>query len=340
MSLTTRAVSVCSSYKNRGTSVKLVQSRMSYQSDPDKLWRAVAVGDADLCLDLLKRHHQIPGYVDFQGERRSTTPLCCAIQYSYLALTYEKDGPLGHFLLVVKHLLDYGADASVVSNDGSTALHCAVMYTHTNEFMHLLFANSPDLDVNVKVDGRTPLMVVISDTCNHREIYKDRIYKDRVLALLEHGAHVDTVDMHGNSLLHQICTVDEWTLNTLEKYNVDINRRGQFGRTPIHHALNEERDTMYWAARDNNEYVCDTDTIDLLLSHGANIYITDDAGRSAEQFAMFLFPEDHPIRELFAMYTRRMAFAMGTHRLTNPDCLVQVLPTEVVQIINSYLYPN
>jgi ankyrin repeat protein len=308
---------------------------MSYQSDPDKLWRAVADGDADLCLDLLKRHHQIPGYVDFQGERRSTTPLCCAIQNSYLALTYEKDGPLGHFLLVVKHLLDYGADASFVSNDGSTALHWAVLYTHTNEFMHLLFANSPDLDVNVKVDGRTPLMVVISDTCNHREIYKDR-----VLALLEHGAHVDTVDMHGNSLLHQICTVDEWTLNTLETYHADINQMGQFGRTPIHHALNEERDAMYWAARDNNRYVSDTGTIDLLLSHGANIYITDDAGRSAEQFAMSLFPEeDHPIRELFAMYTRRMAFAMGTHRRTNPDdCLVQVLPTDVVQLINSYLY--
>jgi ankyrin repeat protein len=307
---------------------------MSHQSNPDQLWYAARNGNVALCLDLLWTHQNTPGYVDHQSELHGTTPLCCALEHCHRRF-HENDVHLGQYLLVVECLLQHGADVSVVCEDGSTALHWAVRAGFTIDYMQMILKNSPYLDVNVKVDGKTPLMTVVSSTCDY-----GGVYRGQVLALLAHGAEVDTVDMYGNSLLHQICTVDDWMLSTLIQYNVDINLKCM-GRTPLHHAIHESYDTMYWAARDGNEYVIDTETVETLLSHGANVYIEDNEKRTAEELAVSLFPRGHPILNIFEIYGAKaasaLAFASGTHRRNYADCLVKPLPPEIVKIVHGYL---
>jgi ankyrin repeat protein len=281
---------------------------MSHQSDPYQLWRAAEKGNADLCFRLLQAHQNTPGYVDRQPEHYGTTPLCSALEHCDRRFS-GNDEHLGQYSLVIKYLLRYGADVSVVCVDGSTALHWAVQAAFSIDYLRMILENSPDIDVNVKVGGKTPLMTVVSSTCDYGSVYKAQ-----ALALLAHGAYVDTIDNYGNSLLHQICTIDAWMVSTLVRYHVDINRKCR-GQTPLHNAIHECFDTyQQCAARDGseyvkNEYVVNTETVDTLISCGADVYITDDKRRTAVQLAVSLFPRGHPIRNIFEKYGTKAASA-------------------------------
>ena len=274
--------------------------------DPGLLWQAAWDGNAYICLELLKKHSHIHGYVDHQDERSGTTPLCGALRNSYRVSR-------GKYFLVVKHLLQYGANVSVVCDDGSTALHWAVENAPlvNDDFIHPLFESCPYLDVNVKVDGATPLMTALS--C---PVYS----RPQVSELLKHGARVNTIDKNGNSLLHQR-TVDEWELDTLKSYHIDIDRKCN-GRTPLHHAIHQYR----WHPPSQI-----AETVELLLSRGASINITDEAGRTAQELAVFLLPEDSHIREMFT--SRAVPFAMGHHRRLGEGSRLMGLDPEMLRMI-------
>jgi hypothetical protein len=73
------------------------------------------------------------------------------------------------------------------------------------------------------------------------------------------------------------------------------------------------------------------DEVKLLISHGADMYAEDDAGRTVVQVAENLLPAGNPV--LQALQLRKLAFAMGTHPRNNENCLVGNLPPEVMRMM-------
>jgi hypothetical protein len=306
-----------------------------FDPDPEDLWWAARDGNIEEVTYLLNQYHQISDYIDHRDDDYGTTPLIVAIQFSHVF--NRRPGPDfdltdGH-LEVVELLISRGADVSVECDEGNTALYWTVRNAPSNEYLDLLL-ETPGIDINKKVDGRTALMDAVASKC-----YRSRQdWKHQVSAILcHHGIDTNTLDGKGNSLLHQVSSADEWLLKQLKPFNIDINRICN-GRTPLLCAIEKERMSFRLNGEIRNGFA---GVVKALLISGADIQITDDEGRTAVEAAESFVPVDEQAMLILREREFRdkfIVFATGTHRGGNhPDCRLHNFSPEIVRKI---MYPG
>ena len=303
-----------------------------HDPDPEDLWASARDGNIEQVAYLLNQYHMISDYMNHRDDEDGTTPLIVAIKYSHIFSSVHFDRITGldfdhtnRHLAVVKLLLRCGADVSVECNSGTTALYWAMLRAPSNEYMDLLI-ETPGIDIDQKVNGCTALMLAIDD-----KYYRPFNWKYQVSTLLHHGADTTTLDGNGNSILHQRCSPDQWLLDTLRPFNIDVNRRCELGRTPLLYAID-----FFKRQRNGGIFEEFASVVSALLENGADIQIKDDTGRLAIEVAGSFIPEDHHAMLLLRekdFRDRMMVFATGTHRRNHPDCNVRDFYPEVIRMI-------
>jgi hypothetical protein len=307
-------------------------TKMSDQlADPMELWRAARQGEAQMCRDLLQRNHTNPGYIncilsDYYDH--GMTALVMAIKHSRKYERYRHSGHAAAHLEVVKVLLVYGADVSVICDDGTTALHWAVKSAPTNEYMYLVLRNLPRAQVDVKVHGSTALMTAV-------KLKQRRLWKYQVLALLDKGADAHTLDNQGNSLLHQSCETGEKLLDILQPYHVDVNLQCENGNTPLITTIGQEyRHIQRYGGNIGFKYY-----VEKLLSYGADVSIKNNFDRTAIQCASVWLGPTAYVRilleeqRLLHEQNRMLAFAEGSHPRNHRSSYVSNLEPELFRMI-------
>ncbi|XP_067648871.1 ankyrin repeat domain-containing protein 50-like [Haliotis asinina] len=160
---------------------------------------------------------------------------------------------------VFKFLMRNGANASQVDDYGNNVLHLACRSREMDVVKYLLSQTS--VDINRKGDkGRTPLMVAV--------IYK---YRDVFEFLMQNGADVSQVDDKGDNVLHCACLHGQLGVvkHLLSQTNIEINRRGKDGRTPLMVAVIQ-----------GLRYV-----MELLIRNGADVSQVDEEGNNVLHLA-------------------------------------------------------
>ena len=158
----------------------------------------------------------------------------------------------GGFLEVVTMLLARGASVNVTDEEEWTPLLSAASAGRLGVVRALVEVGA---DVNATTSrGGTPLAYACSK--NHLDV---------AAFLLEQGAKVDAKDANGDTPLHRAARHEAVVQLLLEKGGtLKRNKRGQ---TPLHRA-----------AEEGSEAVCK-----LLLKHGGDATMRDDAGQTAQQ---------------------------------------------------------
>ncbi|XP_067668045.1 ankyrin repeat domain-containing protein 50-like [Haliotis asinina] len=153
---------------------------------------------------------------------------------------------------LVDFLVKKGADVKLVDGIGNNILHWACFGGHVPMVKHVVSKNIGDINCRGR-DERTPLM------CVARQGNKEMFH-----LLVSKGGLTSQVDADGNNILHLAC----WGGNIeiveyiLSHDDVDINGRGQFGRTPLMAAAYKGHGKIF----------------DLLVTKGADHTAVDDAG--------------------------------------------------------------
>ena len=151
---------------------------------------------------------------------------------------------------------ELGVDAA--SSRGDTAL-MGVSRRGDEQLVDTLLAHQANPNVADKKHGYTPLRLAAEN--NHLPIVK---------RLVEHGAHLNTVDVLGDSaVLRAALRGNVAVVEALRDAGADLNLAGAGGMTPLLWAI-------YW-----NEKA----TVKALLAGGANIRILNNAGISAVELA-------------------------------------------------------
>ncbi|XP_046365595.2 ankyrin repeat and KH domain-containing protein 1-like [Haliotis rufescens] len=153
---------------------------------------------------------------------------------------------------VFEFLVSKGVNVSQVDDYGDNTLHWACRGGHLGMARYLLSKYSLDINSRGKY-GSTPLMKAASD--GHREMF---------WFLESFGANVSQVDDDGDNILHYASSGGhpEMVKYILSQDFVDINRRGNYGGTPLMRAA----------------YNGNIQVFDLLVSKGGQTPLTDDNG--------------------------------------------------------------
>jgi ankyrin repeat protein len=155
-------------------------------------------------------------------------------------------------LSAVKVLFGFGADLSIVDEDGYNALHIAARMCK-NEAINWVLDNGA-IDINsTTADGYSAVMYAMADG----EL-------DSVMLLFERGALLSTVDNNGDSLLHDAVRSgsNECVNFLLENSAIDVNTAATNGTTPMTVALSRS----------------DLASAKLLVEKGANLFMKNDEG--------------------------------------------------------------
>ncbi|XP_071098473.1 uncharacterized protein [Haliotis cracherodii] len=143
-------------------------------------------------------------------------------------------------------LVSKGADLTLTDDDKDTVLHLACQGGNRSIVEHLL----PSFDINCRGQyDRTALMVAAM--CAQ---------KDVVDLLVSKGADLTLTDDHKNTTLHLACQDGNRSIVEHLLPSFDINCRGQYDRTALMVAA----------------MCAQKDVVDLLVSKGADIAMTDD----------------------------------------------------------------
>ncbi|XP_048251779.1 uncharacterized protein LOC124117625 isoform X2 [Haliotis rufescens] len=153
-------------------------------------------------------------YINGRGEN-DWTPVMCAVAFGKEDiidyLTYEKNS------IGLKKELK--SDFKLSDINTNTVLHLACRFGNKSTVESLL----PHTDINARGNnGQTPLMCAL---------FSER--KETFDLLVSMKADITMTDDDNNSLLHLSCHVDDASLVVPIVPNVDINRRGKHGWTPL-----------------------------------------------------------------------------------------------------------
>jgi ankyrin repeat protein len=151
-------------------------------------------------------------------------------------------------------LLDRGANFDAKDESENTPLHLSSIFGH-DEIVDLLIQHKVDVDM-FNAQGQAPLHLA--------SLYGN---PESIKLLLAAGAKINIRDADGNIPLHiAVLFRHPENLDEILKANPDIDAINTEGCTPFHLAVR----------RPDNEKA-----IDLLIQHGADLSITDPAGRNA-----------------------------------------------------------
>jgi len=159
----------------------------------------------------------------------------------------------------VTALIDHGADVGAKENQGCTPLHLAARNGHTDTVTALITQHNAD--VGAKDDlGYTPLHLAARNG-----------HTDTVTVLITAGTDVHAKTNRGDTPLHHAALSGQTDIVTalITQLNADVDAKNKPGRTPLHLAA-------YWSH---------TDTVNTLIQHGANPYILNSIGGTAQEVA-------------------------------------------------------
>uniref|UniRef100_A0A8C6Y1Q3 B-cell lymphoma 3 protein n=1 Tax=Naja naja TaxID=35670 RepID=A0A8C6Y1Q3_NAJNA len=129
---------------------------------------------------------------------------------------------------LVKLLLSHGASPMVLDRHGQSALHLACEHSSLRCLQELLKGNLVTLDLEARnFEGFTPLHLAVAS-----------LSRDMVLALLDHGADVDAVDMKSgrSPLLHAVENNNLDMVELLLQHGANVNAQSYGGNTALHTA--------------------------------------------------------------------------------------------------------
>jgi len=222
---------------------------------------------------------------------------------------------------IVELLISYGADVHVRDKRGRTPLH----YASKREVAELLIRHGADVNARDR-DGRTPLHTAINVIETLLSYGADPNIRDErglppvyyvvdhkkceaammLLRVTDRNIIINTRDENGDTLLHAAASsgCKEVTAE-LVKY-IDVNAKNHDGNTPLHDALFSDA----------------TEIVKLLINHGANVYIQNNAGISPLQLILSRCRKDYPCAEILELIFDRttvdiaiLKYAFNTEQL-------------------------
>ncbi|XP_046546810.1 ankyrin repeat domain-containing protein 50-like [Haliotis rubra] len=145
-----------------------------------------------------------------------------------------------------------GSDLGCVDDNGDSILHVACIGGHVTMVECIISLDIVDINSGGQYGG-TPLMAAAEG--GHRDVLD---------LLISKGGDVSLVDDYNNNILHVVCIGGNADIvkYVLSKHVVDINSRGEYGRTPV-----------MIAARWGHKGV-----FDLLVSRGGDVALVSDHG--------------------------------------------------------------
>ncbi|EXJ72482.1 uncharacterized protein A1O5_04987 [Cladophialophora psammophila CBS 110553] len=207
---------------------------LTYPRSTSSLWFAAFCGLKFLCKYLLEHGHPV------DEESSGSNALCAAARAGHKDVVLllldsgasvdgiETSIPLFEAIktgnkTIIDILLSRGAQVTLTSQDGRSALHEAVV-SNRPEIASLLINRGANVNSKTKADHWTPLHSAIAN-------------RNTKLAslLLQHGAEVDTKTVDGETALHISADYDfgDGALLLLNA-NADPDKTNRFGRTALH----------------------------------------------------------------------------------------------------------
>ncbi|MFC2124625.1 ankyrin repeat domain-containing protein [Bacteroidota bacterium] len=190
----------------------------------DDLINAIAYQDLDKVKSLIETGVDINFQYDADGS--GTTPLMMACMYN--------------FADIAKYLLDKGADVSIISNRGTTALMGAAAVS--GEMVDLLLAKGADISVKDR-DGNSAYMYSISG------VLSDRVGFEVPQKFLDKGVDVDESADSGaiagyTTLMMAAGNKRPDIVKFLAENGADVNTKAGDGQTPLGMAERENDQEM------------------------------------------------------------------------------------------------
>ncbi|XP_056016917.1 ankyrin repeat domain-containing protein 50-like [Ostrea edulis] len=157
---------------------------------------------------------------------------------------------------IAKLLIEHGANVNEQDERGNTALHASAYYTDTLDCMTVLLNNNANPNVS-NCDGITPMLMALETRPEKR---------DRIQALVDHGANINARDNSGYFALQSACIFPDQdnVVAYLLKNGANINARNGNGETALY-------------AASNTGYLRNVKT---LLQYGADINLCSKTGLS------------------------------------------------------------
>lgn len=289
----------------------------------------------DTLLTLFKRDPNLKNLIDAQN-CAGNTPLIRASKYNATAVAVE--------------LIDRGAAVNVINEDDCTALH----YARTAALASKLLAKEPALLNQCNEDGETPLYLaasrgrteVVDVLLKHNpDLYILNELKDSVLHNVKNGVIAEKLlekdkenkllnlrNCCGETPLHVASRyVKPDVIDVLLKHNPDLYILKNTGASVLHFApdaataskiLDMDKEhkllnlctkngetPLHYAASNSRE-----DVVEELLKRGADPYILNIEGKSAEQCALFLNVSTklkQAMSSTFEVYKRKLRYSIG-----------------------------
>ncbi|XP_046562347.1 serine/threonine-protein phosphatase 6 regulatory ankyrin repeat subunit C-like [Haliotis rubra] len=182
---------------------------------------------------------------------KRTLDLECRGQYGRTALM--KAAEKGH-RGVYDLLVSKGSNVSVLDDDGNNVLHVACCGGDVHMVKHVLCNKQFGIEDRGKF-GRTPLMMAA-------EKGNIRVFD----SLISRACDFKALDFHGYNVLHVACFSGniDMVSHVLTKTNIDIESKGQYGRTPLMASANKGHRGLF----------------EFLVTKGSDVSAVDDDGNN------------------------------------------------------------
>jgi ankyrin repeat protein len=179
--------------------------------------------------------------------------------------------------VIVKVLLEQGANINLTDKNGQNALHIALQNSEVNmRIIKLLIDKGIDVETKDQ-KGKTPLHFCCS-----------RLHYDALIMLLNHDLPTKVVTKKKRNLLHAIWRQrkpNKNVMSSLISKRVDINVKDFRGRTPLHYTCCRDFDLLDLCSFDHSD-TSKANIISCLLENGASVNAKDLENKSILYFAV------------------------------------------------------
>lgn len=145
---------------------------------------------------------------------------------TYVTSTFDENG-----ILLIKLLLENGADINYKNYNGYTAIMCAAEYNKNNEIFEFLYKTGAFINVNT---GKGETITILASRNENPKILN---------FLLENTENFDSEDFYGKTSLIHAC--ENGLLDNVElllKKKIDVNHKDNFSKSALDYACEKSED--------------------------------------------------------------------------------------------------